>query len=133
MKSFDLEDKSSNTKKSSTILNISENHNFLMQMYLYSKYLISQPLYRILLLLYCLGNCSVITMGSLINIISTNFGFKSVMGSIVALGVIILGLTSSVIYSIYFIRKKNQTLILASYCVVCIFSILLALISAIKQ
>lgn len=102
-------------------------------MYQFSKYLLSHTLFRILLAMYCLGNASIITMGSMINIIANNFGFSSSIGSIIAIFVIILGLSSSILYSIYFIRRSNQTIILAFYCCLCIIALLFAACCAISQ
>lgn len=102
-------------------------------MCIYIKELLSIPLFRILLVLYCLGNCSIVTLGSIINIISTNFEFDSYIGSIIALVVITLGLTSSIIYSIFFIHLHNQSMILMSFSMACIVSLLGALVSAIYQ
>ena len=112
---------------------IDPDSNFMVQIYQYLKYLISKPMWLILVIFYVLGNCSIVTIGSLINILSTNFGFPSVLGSIVALGVIFIGLTSSVLYSIFFIRRKRQTNILSSYGAACVISLVGASICATNQ
>lgn len=112
---------------------IDPDRNFLVLMLLYTKDLLGYPLYRILLTLYVLGNCSLVTMGSIVNILATSFEFESFIGSIIALIVIILGLTSSILYSIYFIRRTRQSKILALFCMTCILALVSALVSAINQ
>ena len=82
---------------------IDENGNFIIVMFKFSKRLLSSPMFRILLAIYCLGNTAILTFGSMINIISGNFGFSSSIVSLIAFVVITLGLISSVLYSIYFI------------------------------
>lgn len=102
-------------------------------MFLYTKDLLGYPLFRVLLLLYCLGNCSIVTLGSIVNILATNFEFDSYIGSIIAMIVIILGLSSSIVYSIFFIKRKNQSRILMSFSMICIVCLLSAALFALKQ
>lgn len=112
-----------------SISDINMDSNFIVLIYQFSKILLSHSLFRILLIIYCMGNTSILTLGSMINIISENFGFSSSVGSITAFGVIFTGLVSSMIYSVYFIKRKRQTIILACYC---FFSIIFLFFSALS-
>ena len=120
-------------KKDTNVYLYDDNRNFFMLLYLYTIELFSDKLFLSLATIYILGNSTIVTMGSLINIICTNFGFASFYGSITALIVITLGLTSSVLYSIFFIKKKNQQLIQSIYITSSALTLLFAVISILSE
>lgn len=88
-----------------------QDKNFLVLLYVYAKQLFTNKLYLSLSFCYIFGNCVIIIMGSIVNIICTNFGYASVYGSIIALFVISLGMVSVTLYSIFWIKRPDQSII----------------------
>jgi hypothetical protein len=83
--------------------------NFLVLLYIHAKQLFTNKLYLSLSFCYIFGNCVIIIMGSIVNIICTNFGYASIYGSIIALFVIGLGMISVTLYSIFLIKRPDQS------------------------
>lgn len=102
-------------------------------MFLYTKELFKFPVFVYMFFLYTLGNGSIVLMGSMVNIICTHFGYRSFYGSIVAAGVVILGLCTSILYSLFLINRKNQGYIMSFFFVGCVVLLVISMAALIHE
>lgn len=112
---------------------VQQDRSFIVMMFLYTKELFKFPVFVYMFFLYTLGNGSIVLMGSMVNIICTHFGYKSFYGSIVAAGVVILGLCSSILYSLFLINRKDQGYIMSFFFVGCVVLLVIAMASLIHE
>jgi len=92
---------------------IDETHNktiseVLKETFDFSIMALKKKKFLIFVYLYSNAQTSLATMAVLANIIVVYFGSPAVYGSIIAIMVIIFGLTSSILYSIKLMKYKNQ-------------------------
>lgn len=78
-------------------------------LFFYCKQGFKRPQFINLLILYIIGNANLIVLGSIINDLVIAFNFSSVNGSIAAVVVILSGVASAVIYSLFFIESRFQS------------------------
>lgn len=79
-----------------------------------------------------MGNASIVLMGSMINIICTHFGVESYIGSIVAACVVLVGLCTSILYSLFLINRKGQGYIMSFFFAGSIVMLVFAMLSLIQ-
>lgn len=82
--------------------------NFFKQSFFMIKDLLSYKLFHIYLSIFLLCNSSITFLGSMFDLIVEDFGLSSTFGGIATLIIIFVGLGSSIFYSIFFMKYKNQ-------------------------
>ena len=82
--------------------------NFFVYTFSEIKKLLSIKLFRVYLFIFCLCNSNITFLGSMFDLIVEDFGLSASFGSIASLIIICVGLLSSIIYSIFFMKYEKQ-------------------------